>query len=242
MTTPTDGKAEQTIDTTADPAALYRLMTWLSPQFPVGSYTYSHGIEQAVDSGLVGSTVGARDWIEDIVARGAGRTDAIIVRHTHAAAEAQCWTSLAQAAELAAALQPTSELALESQAQGRAFLETVRKAWDCRSLTALAAHWPGPYAYPVAVATAAAGHGIPVEPALQAYLHAFVSNLVSAAVRLVPLGQTDGQRLIAALEPVIALTAHEALRSSLDDVGGGAIMNDICSMRHETQYSRLFRS
>ena len=226
----------------ADLAALYRLMTWLSPQFPVGSYTYSHGLEQAVEVGYIGHAATALVWIEDVLAHGAGRSDAIILNHAHAAAFQADWERLAGIAELAAVLQPTSELVLESHSQGRAFLDTVRKAWDCPALEALQAMWPGPHAYPVAVGVAAAGHGIPPIPATQAYLHAFAGNLVSACIRLVPLGQSDGQRIIAALEPLVGQVAHQAGCALLDDLGSAVAMSDICAMRHETQYTRLFRS
>ena len=99
-----------------------------------------------------------------------------------------------------------------------------------------------PVAYPVAVGVAAAGHGIAARSALNAYLHAVIANFVSAGVRLIPLGQTDGQRLLAALEPIVAATAARALTTKLDDVGSAAFRADIASMRHETQYTRLFRS
>ena len=102
--------------------------------------------------------------------------------------------------------------------------------------------WDGPLAYPIAVGVAAAGHGIAVEPALAAFLQAVAANLVSAGVRLIPLGQTDGQRVLAALEPVIAATAARALACPLDEAGSAAFRADLASMRHETQYTRLFRS
>jgi urease accessory protein len=226
----------------ADPASLYRLMTWLSPQFPVGSYTYSHGIEQAVHAGLIRNAVTALAWIEDIVAHGAGRSDAIVLHHAHTAARHENWDRLTSIAELASVLQPSSELALESHSQGRAFLDTIRKAWECPALADLCKIWPGPYAYPVVVGVSAAGHGIPAAPATQAYLHAFAGNLVSACLRLVPLGQSDGQRLIAALEPLVGQAADQAGCVSLEDLGSAVAMSDICAMRHETQYTRLFRS
>jgi urease accessory protein len=97
-------------------------------------------------------------------------------------------------------------------------------------------------AYPVAVAVTAAGHDIHLGPALHAFLHAAIANLISAGVRLIPLGQTDGQRVLAALEPVIAAAAVRAMATPLDGVGGAVFRADIASMRHETQYTRLFRS
>lgn len=226
----------------ASPAALYRLMTWLSPQFPVGGYTYSHGIEQAVEAGRIANAAQTQAWIEDILRHGAGRTDAIFLAQAHGAAKSADGKALGAVSELAAAFQPSAELALESQAQGRAFLETARKSWDCAALALLQESWRGPYAYAVVVGAACAGHAIPVEAATQAYLHAFASSLVSAAMRLVPLGQTDGQRILAALEKVIAEVAAQALGASLDEAGGANMIGDIASMRHETQYSRLFRS
>ena len=131
---------------------------------------------------------------------------------------------------------------METTAQGRAFLETTRAAWPTPALDRLLAIWDGAIALPLAVGVACAGHGIALSPALQAYLHALAANLVSAGVRLIPLGQTDGQRVLAALEPVVAATAERALATALEDVGGAAFRADLASMRHETQHTRLFRS
>ena len=150
--------------------------------------------------------------------------------------------ALHDAAELAVALAPSRERFLETTAQGQAFLAATQAAWPCSALGQLATAWDGPLAYPVAVGVAAAGHDIPLEPTLTAFLHAVAANLVSAGVRLVPLGQTDGQRVLASLEPVIAATASRALVSALDDTGGATFRADIASMRHERQYTRLFRS
>jgi urease accessory protein len=149
---------------------------------------------------------------------------------------------LRQAVELASALAPSKERHLEATSQGRAFIEAIQAAWPCAALDRLAALWHGPVAYPAAVAVAAAGHGIPLTPALHAFLHAATANLISAGVRLIPLGQTDGQRLLAALETAIAATAERAMATPLDDIGSAAFRADLASMRHETQYTRLFRS
>jgi urease accessory protein len=145
-------------------------------------------------------------------------------------------------AELAAAFAPSRERHLETTAQGRAFVDATRAAWPCAALDRLTAAWDGPVAYPVAVGVAAAGHGVALEPALDGYLHAVTANLISAGVRLIPLGQTDGQRLLAAFEPVVAATRARALATPLDQVGGAAFRADLASMQHETQYTRLFRS
>ena len=145
-------------------------------------------------------------------------------------------------AELAMAFAPSQERHLEITAQGRAFLGATHAAWPTPALDRLLAVWDGAVALPVAVAAMSAGHEIALPPALQAYLHVLTANLVSAGVRLVPLSQTDGQRVLAALEPVVAATVARALATALDDVGGAAFRADLASMRRETQYTRLFRS
>ena len=145
-------------------------------------------------------------------------------------------------AELAAALAPSKERHLETTAQGNAFIEATRAAWPCAALDRLKAVWDGPVAYPVAVAAAASGHGIALEAGLAAFLQAVAANWVSAGVRLIPLGQTDGQRVLAALEPIIAACAQRALLATLDDIGSSAFRADLAGSRHETQYTRLFRS
>lgn len=222
--------------------ALYRLMAWLSPAYPVGAYTYSHGLEYAVEAGLVHDVQTMQNWLEDVVRIGAGRNDGVLLVCAYRAAARRDRAALCEVAELAAAYAPSAELALETGAQGSAFIRITREAWACEALDRLAYDWPGPYAYPVAVGATAAGHGIGVDQTLLAYLHAFSANLVSAAVRLVPLGQSDGQRVTAALEPAILETTSGLSDATLDDVGTATVMVDLCSMRHETQYTRLFRS
>jgi urease accessory protein len=227
---------------TASGAALYRLMAWLSPAYPVGAFSYSSGLEWAVEAGDITDAESLRRWLVVVIGEGGGFCDAVFFAHAHCAVIAGDDQALAKVAELAAAFSPSKERHLETTAQGRAFIEATKAAWPCTAIDGLTAAWPGPYAYPVAVAVAAAGHGIAIEPALGAYLHAVTANLVSAGMRLVPLGQTDGQRLLAALEPVVAATAQRALLMPLDDVGSAAFRADIASIRHETQYTRLFRS
>lgn len=227
----------------ADPAgALYRLMAWLSPAYPVGAFSYSSGIEWAVEAGDISDAESLRGWLAVVIGEGGAFCDAVFFVHAHAAVIGGDDNALRGVAELAAAFAPSKERHLETTAQGRAFFEATHAAWPCAALDRLAAVWDGPLAYPVAVAVAAAGHGIVVEAALHAYLHALTANLISAGVRLVPLGQTDGQRVLAALEPGVTATARRALGCTLDDVGSAALRADIASLKHETQYTRLFRS
>ncbi len=224
------------------PAALHRLLAWLSPAYPVGAFSYSSGIEWAVEAGDIRDAESLKAWLAVMIARGAGYCDAVFFVHAHRAALAGDDSTLGKVAELAAAFAPSKERHLESTAQGRAFVEATRAAWPCAALDTLEKIWDGPVAYPVAVGVAAAGHGIALQPALHAYLHAVTVNWISAGIRLIPLGQTDGQRVLAALEAVVAATAQRALATALDDIGSAAFRADLASARHETQYTRLFRS
>jgi urease accessory protein len=217
-------------------------MAWLSPAYPVGAFAYSGGIEWAVEAGDVTNAETLSRWLDVMLGDGGGYCDAVFFVHAYRAAAADDAVALAAVAELAAAFAPSKERFLETTAQGEAFVTATRAAWPCPALDALAAAWPGPLTYPVAVAVAAAGHAIPLEAALAAFLQGIAANFVSAGVRLIPLGQTDGQRVLAALEGVLAEAARRALICPLDEVGGAALRADLAGMRHETQYTRLFRS
>jgi len=211
----------------------YRLMTWLSPAYPVGAFSYSHGIEQAVEAGLVTDRASLSGWIEDCLRHGAGRSDAIIAAHAWRAEDAAARADLA---ELALALSPSRERLLETEAQGAAFQLVTATVWPAGPIDAAA------LPYPVAVGVAARAHTIPVDEMLQAFLWSFAANLVSAGVRLIPLGQTDGQRVQADLMPVVLAVARDAETSDLDDLGGCTFRAEIAAMHHETQHVRLFRS
>jgi urease accessory protein len=220
---------------------LLRLLTWLSPAFPVGSFSYSHGLELAVEEGLVKDADGLTSWLSTVLTHGAGRLDAMLLVAAWRASRGEDDQALGSAVELANAMRGTSETALESTAQGRAFLDTVRRVWPDPWLDERAEMLAGA-GHAVALSVVAARAGVPLEPAIAGYLHAFAANLVSAAVRLVPLGQTDGQRALADLEPVILAAAAAAIERPLAEIGSATPMVEWASMRHETQYTRLFRS
>lgn len=221
---------------------LIRLMSWLSPAFPVGAYTYSHGLETAVEDGLIHDRASAGEWIVDLIALGAGRADATLMAHAWRAIANDDDDLLMEVAEVAAAFSATSELALETEAQGAAFVKAVEAAWPTPALDTLRRVHDGPVAYPVAVGVTAAGHEVPLTEAAVAYLHAFAGNLISAVVRLVPLGQTDGLHLTRAIEPLLPKVAGTALATPLDGVASAGFLGDLKSMQHETQRTRLFRS
>ncbi len=232
--------ATETISTAH--AALYRLMTWLSPSFPVGAFSYSSGIEWAVEAGDITGAETLKTWLSAMLSDGAGFCDGVLLCHAWRACAGEDDTALAEVAELAAAFTPSRERHLETTAQGRAFADIAGAAWHCTALERLRQAWSGAIAYPVAVGAVAAGHGVPLDLTLHAFLHAQTANWISAGVRLIPLGQTDSQRVLAALEPVVASTASRALVATLDDLGSATFRADLAGMHHETQYTRLFRS
>jgi urease accessory protein len=216
-------------------------MIWLSPAYPVGGYSYSHGLEWAVEAGQVEDAPSLGSWIEDLLVHGAARSDVILLAAAWRALTTGDARALAEVIELAAALVPSAERRLETLAQGMAFLAATRAAWPKPQIEALAADGRE-VAYPVAVAVCAAAHGLPLVETAQAFAQAFAANIVSAGVRLIPLGQSDGLRVLARLEPLVPHVVASALAATLDDIGSAALAADIASMRHETQYTRLFRS
>lgn len=218
------------------------LLAWLSPAFPVGSFAYSHGLEWAFEARDVTDARSTQGWITDLVECGGPWSDAVLLAAAHRAVDGKDFTTLKDVSAFAAALAPSRERRLETMAQGEAFMYTVAAAWSCKAFDKAAGAIGREVAYPVAIGLASASHEIPLRLTLESYLLAVVANLVSAAVRLIPLGQTDGTRIVASLTPLVREVAERAERSTLDDVGGAAIRSDIASMKHETQYSRLFRS
>jgi urease accessory protein len=227
--------------TGAEAAALYRLMTFLSPAFPVGAFSYSSGIEWAVEASDITDAASLRDWLSAMLVDGSGFCDAVFVAQAHRAMNLDDMAALRELAELAAAFVPSRERQLETTTQGKAFIEITRAAWNCNGLDDAVAQCDT-IIYPIAVGLVSAAHGIPLASALHAFLHALVSNWISAGSRLIPLGQTDSQRVLAALEHVVAATAARARAASLDDLGSATFRADLASLQHETQYTRLFRS
>jgi urease accessory protein len=233
---------------TLDPAAAgehpfpAQLLLWLSPAFPVGGFAFSHGLEWAAEKGWVKDRVTLEVWLVDLVMLGSLANDLVLLAAAWRAATAGDDAALLEAAELAVALQPSAERHLEAITQGGAFVAQIEASWPCDAVTRLKAMQGGEIAYCTAVAVAAAGHDIALGAVLGGYGLAFAGNLVSASVRLGVVGQTDGQRVLAALVPVIETAARRASTSTLDDLGGCCWRSDLASLQHEMQYTRLFRS
>jgi urease accessory protein len=219
-----------------------RLLTWFSPAFPIGAFSFSHGLEWAVEVGDITDRESLKDWISALLAQGSAWTDAVLFAEAHRAVTTGSRKRLFAVTELGVALQPSRERRLEATMQGDAFVKAVETGWPNTGLALLKEAGPPPYPLAVAAGAASAGAEIERAAALTAFLTGFCQNLVSAAVRLAPIGQSDGLLVMAALEPAVAATARRAARSRLADAGGLAFRSDIASMRHETQMTRLFRS
>lgn len=233
----TMAQATTTITTTmTEPSggrALLRLMTWLSPSFPVGGFSYSHGLERAVHDGLVGDRQGLEDWLLQLLQFGSAWNDAVLF--------AEAWRratgggDLEKLAELAEALAGCAERHRETMLLGSAFV-TAASAWP--HVPALPADCP----YCIAVGAVAGAHGVALEDALGVFLQAFASGLVQASIRLGVVGQNDAVAIVARLEGPVLETAGRGALSSLDDLGSATLLSEVAAMRHETQYSRLFRT
>lgn len=216
---------------------LLRLLAWLSPAFPVGGFSYSHGLERAVHDGFVRDRESLAQWISTLLESGSGWNDAVLF--------AESWRrvnedkeSLAELAALAEALAGSQERHRETMLQGSAFLKAVADGWPHPVLAEL----PADCAYAVAVGAVAGANGVPLPAALGAFLQAFASNLIQAGIRLSVLGQSGAVATLAALEPLIGMTVARAQESTLEDLGSAALLSDIMAMKHETLETRLFRS
>jgi urease accessory protein len=206
------------------------LAQWFSPSYPLGSFAYSHGLEVAIGAGQITSAETLQNWLSDVMLNGSGRNDCILLR---AAFMAEGPQRLAQVDAHARAFAASAERLAETQLQGEAFARTTKAVWG-NDLP--------PASHPVAVGYAAAVARLPLALTAQMYLQSFVSNLVSGAVRLVPLGQTEGQAVLAALTPLCAQIVEDTAQCTLDDLASIAFLSDIAAMRHETLEHRIFRS
>jgi urease accessory protein len=234
---------DSTAGKTGFSTGLYRLLAWLSPAFPVGSFAFSHGLEATVESGRVTDRLSLQNWVSAVIVSGSGRIDADILRDAYRAACADDIEALISANRCGCAFRATAEMALETTAQGAAFLDTCRAAWPEPLLDRWAERLDGgSVCYAAAVGAATARAGIPIRCALLGYLQAMAANLVSAGLRLGIIGQTDGQRILAALESVIGATVADALTRGPEAFGSATFAIELASMAHETQYTRLFRS
>ncbi len=225
---------------------LLDLLTWTSPGWPIGAFAFSGGLEWACEAGYLPDADHALEWIETLLAHGPGWNDAVLFVHAHRAAAARDDAAMAAVAELAQACATSAERRLETTAQGAAFRRIARSTFGAHALAPLDAVGDAELGYPVVFACLSARRGVPIELALSAFVHGAVANLVSAAQRLVPLGQTEAQRILHALRPGLARLVARAFAlpdgDPLDQIGGATLVADLGTMAHETQYTRLFRT
>ncbi len=207
---------------------LLTLTQWLSPAYPVGAFAWSHGLESAVRQGWVTDEVSLQSWLTDILAEGSGKADALWIRLAW-----QGDRSVAELDALARAWQPSRERLREAERQGTAFVQVTADVWDLDL---------PPMLLPVALGEAARQMDMSVEPVAALYLQSFAGNLVSAAQRLMPLGQTAAQGVLARLAPLCAELAAGTEGLTLEDMASCAFLSDVASMKHETLEPRLFQS
>lgn len=226
--------------------ALYHLLSWLSPAYPIGAFAHSNGLEWAVAAGWVTDRAELEAWLDDVLVRGAGWNDAVLFTAAHRAARAKNRAALRAVAELAASAYPSQERRVEALSQGEAFRRIATATLPGKNLALLTEIPEDAIAYAVAVAIVTSGHAIRLTTALTAYLHGFIANLVSAGQRLIPLGQTDGQLTILTLRPAVLDTVTRAAALPEGDpfpfLGSATWLADSASIWHETQYTRLFRT
>nr|WP_246753919.1 urease accessory UreF family protein [Jiella flava] len=207
-----------------------------SAAFPIGSFAYSHGIEAAVADGRLRDADAVRDWISVLVSRGSGWNDFVLFAQAYRATRLGDAVALGELAALATALAGSAERRDETLRLGEAYHAAARP-WSEAPLL-LDDRLP----LPIAVGGVAAVVGLPLTDAATAHAHNFVSALVFAAVRLVPLGQSAWVPILRDLGPVITASGARAAEATLDDLGSAALVSDIAAMRHETLGTRLFRS
>lgn len=213
-----------------EPQPLLQLLAFMSPAFPVGGFAYSHGLERAIDDGIVTSADEVREWIESLLVHGSGWNDAVLFAAAYDASD----EDRLEIDELTLALAASRERVLETSDLGQSFAKAVAILSASETMNFKT--------YPVAVAAACQKTCIDKHTGLLGYLQAFSNNLIAVAVRLVPLGQTKGLELMREMMPVVSKTAERAMLANLDDLGSSSLLSDIASMNHETQYSRVFRS
>ncbi len=204
------------------------LTQWMSPSYPIGAFAYSHGLETAIDTGAVTDADDLANWVRDVLEFGGGKSDATFVAASYRRPNATI-----EIDQMCRAFAASAERQKETDLQGAAFCDITQAVWDVEmsNLT-----------YPVAVGKAAAVRKLPIDAVLAAYLHAFVANLVSVGMRLIPLGQKEGHKLIKTLHPLCIDVATNASEGTIETLTSASFLTDIASMKHETQYSRIYRT
>jgi urease accessory protein len=228
-----DTRTTTTATTTTD--GLLPLLWLASPALPVGGFSYSEGLEAAVDAGLVTNETQGAEWLAQQLHLTLARADLVVVRRAIIAWRDGGATAVRDLNDWVLRTRETSEMRQQTQQMGRSLVEWLKSV---RAEVAMRAKFP--LTYPVAWSLAAAGFDVDTRDALHAFAFGWAENMVQAAVRVVPLGQSAGQRILSRLAQEIPVAVSEAF--ACEDPQAFSPMLAILSSRHETQYSRLFRS
>lgn len=226
--------------TSTESSTLLHLLWLASPALPVGGFSYSEGLEAAVDAGIVHDEASAGDWLLNQLELVQARAELPVSAAAHAATLAQDGARLAELNAWVLQTRETSESLQQTQQMGRSLLIWLQGLVPEAPVLPLLRQLKPASTWPVVMGAAAASRGAALEPALQAIAFGWAENLMQAAVRCVPLGQTSGQRLLARLVQAIPQAVASALTAP--EPMAFAPLLGVHSARHETQYSRLFRS
>ena len=202
------------------------LQTWFSPAFPTGAFSYSHGMESAIQDNLVKDADGLKNWVDSLLSHGSGRNDGLFLK--------AAYQGVAEANSLCLALCGSKERLRETTELGQAFSRVVRASYNIKL--------PDQTAYPVAIGMTAQQIGLDLTLTLQSYLQAFASNLISVGVRTIPIGQQAGQDCLIGLYPVIQNMTKQIKSGSLDELGTATFVSDLMAMKHEKCVPRIYRT
>ena len=202
------------------------LQTWFSPAFPTGAFSYSHGMESAIQDNLINDSGSLKSWITLLLSYGSGRNDGLFLK--------AAYEGVAEANTLCLAYCSSKERLRETTELGQAFSRAVRAGYDVEL--------PDRTAYPVAVGMTAKQIDLDLELTLQSYLLAFVSNLISVGVRTIPIGQQAGQDCVIGLYPTIEKVTKKIKSESLNELGSGTFVSDLMAIKHENTVPRIYRT
>tara|TARA_B100001057_G_scaffold409607_1_gene424335 strand:+ start:798 stop:1436 length:639 start_codon:yes stop_codon:yes gene_type:complete len=202
------------------------LQAWFSPAFPIGAYSYSHGLETAIQTGLITDEVSLESWISTLLLYGSGRNDGLFIKAAYEGEE--------EANALCLALCASKERCQETAELGKAFSRVANTSYQI--------DLPEGLTYPVAVGQAAKTMDLDLTLTLQSYLQAFAANLISVGVRAIPIGQQAGQHCLVGLYPVIEEVITQVAKASINKVGSAALLSDLMAMKHEHSVPRIYRT
>lgn len=201
------------------------LFSWFSPNFPIGSFNFSHGLEAAVEMKFINDSFTLENWISNLITDGSGKTDVILLSNAYRGKNVN---------ELALALCPSKERWIESIKLGKSFSKNIRENWSYNIEDDLA--------FPVALGKAGSFFSIPLDQLLTIFLQSFVSNLITFGMKHIPLGQSAGQKILINLIPVIQAQSMKYKNYDIKDIGSSAFISDLASMYHENLKNRIYQT